>query len=265
MEWRDLGGVKATNPSDTARSKGLVCGIFGLPFVGKTTLLEDLLTDEETYPVAAFNFDGGAHVLRDVPDKLAVYTPDGWNQMDAALEDIMKDPHPFKSLWFDVVTDLQDVNIDHYGIYDLGTGDARQRQIRFGASNWDVVRFHRKMMDDVAERHGVNVFFVYWSTRPQEKEGEPVKVSKRYILLSPTVSLKVAGMLDFNIYVESQTDLRFPYPPNVICDGRTDLETKWRVSPDNPLKKWRGTQQNFRLSEMVRAFHGEVFPERCNP
>lgn len=254
---RVLGGKAPQNPSETIKKRGFVAGIMGLPESGKTSTLPTLIPAYA--PVADFNIDGGSHVLEDIPNLLKVYTPEDWPNLDQMVTDLEKGAAPFKSLWFDVVTMIQDENIEYYGIYDKTKPQSRERQISFGDSNWDVIGFHRRLLR-IAEQQDVNIFLVYWCSRPVVVEGSGSNLATQHIVLSPTVSLKVTGMLDVIFHI-AKNEGQNPYPGTFTLQGTSKIETRARLSPNNPLKKWRKGAQPITstfLTDAVNAFHGEL-------
>lgn len=261
---RKLYGVESQNPSQVAENKGFVAGLFGLPYSGKSSLLKTLLP--KYGPVAALDVAGGLYVLEDDPENIAIWTPDSWNVLEHQIDELEKDPTPFKSIWLDTVSYMQEESQEHTNIHNYAASDKRNRQIAYGESNWDVVqKIHSKLVGLAASK-GINVFFVYWSTRPIQQEGGENNLTQRHIFLSPTVSVKVAGILDIVLYVEKTTGL-IPYPPQITLDGDQSVETKVRLSPDNPLKKWPNRVQANPtiLSDMIDAFKGEVNERYIKP
>lgn len=260
---RQLGSVKPQTPSEVAKHRGLVCGIMGWPYSGKTSL-EPTLSPKYT-PTCLFDAAGGSHVLQDRGDDLQIYVPADWVELDGMLRDLETNPSPFKSIWTDVVTMVQEDSVDHHNIHNVTSADSRQRQIKFGDSNWDVVQYHRRLLT-LAEQQGVNVFFVYWASRPSEVEGSDSRLKTRHIVLSPTVAMKVEGMLDILVNIEKSPHPK-PYPPLMTLDNDQTLAVKVRLAPDNPLKHWKDkvTCTPTILSDMVDAFHGEHFAEYEKP
>ncbi len=250
---RSLAGIQPQNPSQLASTKGFVGGIMGLPTSGKTTSLLTLLPEHG--PIAAFFTDGGGHVLEDIPGQLQCYRPNGWDQLDKMTDELAINPEPFKTIWVDVVTMVQEENVEFYGIHEMNT--PRERQAGYGDSNFDVLKFHRKLMK-LADTHGTNIFFVYWSSRPVVVEGSGNPVATRHIVLSPTLSLKVTGILDVILYMEVQKGLN-PYPPVMTLQGDGSIESRVRLNPNNPLKKWPSKVPNPSLSKVVNAFHGTIY------
>lgn len=257
---RNLANVEARKPSQLVQASGLVCGIMGLPSSGKTSLIETLLDDDSCYPVCAFDRGGGLHVIGDHEDKVQVYIPDDWVQLDKMIDQLIQNPEPFKSVWIDVISNIQDINVEFYGIHDVAQGDARQRQIRYGESNFDIILFHRRLIDELAIKRGINVFFVYWASRPVVVEGSGSPLVTRHIIMSPTVSLKVTGLLDILVYIERQQGLN-PWPPTMLLEGDNSIETRLRLNPNHPIKSWPKRVTNPSLSKLVRSWHGELWDE----
>lgn len=245
-------------PSEIAVSKGFVGGLMGLPYHGKTSLLPTLLP--KYGPVAAFDMGGGTYVLPDMPEDVQIWAPDNWITLAGMIDEVASAPAPFKTIWVDAVSFMQHKNIAFHDIHGKSANDKRGRQILYGESNWDVVaNIHTKLIEAAASK-GINVFFVYWITRPQQQEGgESPSLMQRHIYLSPTVGVMVNGILDILVEVHKTPGLA-PYPPTLTLDGDQSLETKIRLSPTNPLKRWPNTVQANPtiLSDMIDAFKGEV-------
>lgn len=254
---RQLANTQPKNPSETISERGSILGMMGLPSSGKTSLLTTLLPDYG--PIAHFNVDGGASVLPDMPEQIQVYTPRDYAHLEQMTDEICANPVPFKTIVTDVVTMVQDENVEKYGIHDIPASNARGRQVGYGDSNWDVLQYHRKMMR-CAEQHDVNIIFIYWASRPAVVEGSGSTLTTRHIVLSPTVSLKVTGILDVLVYIEKQTGLN-PYPPMMVIDGNQSIETRRRLNPNNPFKKWPNTVANPSLSKVISAIRGEIFDD----
>jgi hypothetical protein len=257
---RTLAGQQPKTSQELATDKGFVCGVMGLPDAGKTSLIHDLMTHESCYPVAFLNCGGGAHVINNEftqDGRIQIYNTVNWQEAERQAEELRNDPKPFKTLWVDVANVYADLAIDYFGVHDVPRNDARGRQQTYGESNWDTVLFHRKIIDDLATAKGINVFFVYWETYPVVIEGSGSVVKKRHILLSPTLAVKIAGLLDVLIHIEQEQGLQ-PWPPNAIFYGNQGVDTRWHLAPTNPLKKlWPPSTHDPKLSRMVRAFHGE--------
>lgn len=253
-ELRSLAGTLPTNPSDTIATGGIVAGIMGMPHSGKTTLLETLLPDYG--PIAIFNVDGGAKTLRDRPGVYQVYTPRDWAHLDKMTDELCANPAPFKTIWTDVITMVQEESVDHYHIHDKPQSDTRGRQTGYGDSNWDVLQYHRKLIR-CAEQHGTHIFFVYWASRPVKVEGSGNPLETIHIVLSPTVSLKVTGVLDVIVHIQKQQG-QVEYPPVMTLEGDPHIEARLRLSPDNPLKKWPKRVPNPNLTKLINAYKGEI-------
>lgn len=252
---RTLYGMPGKNPSEVAESKGFVCGIMGLPYTGKTSLLPTLLP--KYGPIAMIDMAGGSYVLPDMRPIVQVFDPPDWNTLNNQIHELAQDPEPFKSIWIDAVSWMQYENQDYYDIHSKNPNDKRGRQVLYGESNWDVVRKIHSQLIDLANTRGINVFFVYWITRPTRQEGGETILEQRHIQLSPTVGVAVNGVLDILIATAKQTGST-PYPPMITLDGDQSIETKVRLNPNNPLKRWSGTVQANPtiLSDMIDAFKG---------
>lgn len=260
IPMRTLYGIEARNPSQTAESKGFVGGIMGLPFHGKSSLMKTLLPDYG--PVCAIDVGGGLYVLEDYPGMIQVWTPDDWPTLNGMLDQLEGDPTPFKTIWLDAVSYMQQKNIAYHDIHSKSPNDKRGRQILYGESNWDVVANIHSRMINLSKSRGINVFFVYWITRPQQQEGgESPQLMQRHIYLSPTVGVMVNGILDVLIEVHKTPGLQ-PYPPTITLDGDQSIETKVRLAPGNPLKRWPNNLQATPtlLTDMINAFKGEINP-----
>lgn len=255
IELRKLANTLPMNPSETTLKKGFVAGFFGQPSSGKTTALKTLLPDYG--PIGVFSNDGGVGVIDDDPGNIQVYIAKDFHHLDAMTDEVALNPAPFKSIWIDVVTMVQEQSNDHYKIHEVPQADVRGRQTRYGDSNWDMLQFHRKFIT-CAEQFGVNVFFVYWSARPEVDEAADSPIKNRHILLSPTLREKVLGILDVVAYFKKTQGLH-PYPPQMILEGDQSLDARRRLNPNNPLKKWPSMIQNPNLSKMIDAFHGQIF------
>lgn len=255
---RKLGGQEPQTPSQVAATQGMICGIMGLPFAGKTSLADTLLDDEITYPVCVIQVGGGAHVLKDVPDKLVVYTPRDWHHLTQMIRDLVNDPAPFKSVWLDTMTYIVEDNMEIHDVKDKEPG--RERQIAYGDANFDIVKLHRDLITDLAANTGVNVFIVYHATRPEvrEKSGDAnPTLPTQHIALSNTLSLKITGLLDILVFIEAK-DGPNPYPPRMRLHGSLKYETRLRFRPDHPIKKLPAVVENPSLPALVRAFRGEL-------
>lgn len=255
VEGRVLAGIPPQNPSEVVSSRGFVCGLMGLPSAGKTTLIETL--EEDHLPVAVFNMDNGAGVIHDKPGKIQVYTPGNWPILDKMIDQIELDPKPFKTLWIDRANDVQAESVEFYKIHDVPTANARGRQTAYGDSNWDVVQFHRRLMK-IAEKHDINVFFTYLASRPVIVEGSGSQLTTRHIVMSPTVSLQVTGLLNFVVYIEQAQGLK-PYPPVMTLYGDQSIETRLRIPLLNPIRRWPAKVPNPSLGKLIRAYKGEIF------
>lgn len=257
---RILYGIPAKNPSDVAKDKGCVCGIMGLPYTGKTSLLPTLLP--KYGPVGVIDVGGGTYVLKNEPGVIQVWEPQDWFQLNGMLDALEEDPAPFKTIWLDAVSYMQQQNIDFHDIHSKTVNDKRGRQILYGESNWDVVQKIHSRLINLSKTHGTHIFFVYWMTRPVQQEGgENPSLTQRHIYLSPTVGVMVNGILDLLIAV-SKTPGSEPYPPILTLDHDQSIETKIRLAPDNPLKKWPGNVKANPtiLTDLIDAFKGEVNP-----
>lgn len=252
---RTLAGMRPQNPSDIAQSRGFVAGLMGVPEVGKTSSMMHLLPDYG--PICVFNLDKGAHVLTDVPGQITVYSPPDWPTLDTALKELEKDPAPFKTIWTDRVNDMTNDIIDQHGVYDIPANDKRQRQIRYGDVNWDVMDYHRRLMK-MAVKFDINVFFVYLETRPVVIEGSQNPIATRHIALSPNLSLQITGMLDMVFHFEKDLGPK-PFPPIMRLYGDPTIETRLRLSPTNPLRKWPATVKNPSLTKVINAYKGEIY------
>lgn len=257
---RTLGGHSPQLPSEIAATKGFVAGIMGEPDAGKTTLLHTLAEDESTYPIAFLSHDGGAHVLKDEYSRngrIQIYPVNSWSEYTTKVDELARDPRPFKTVWVDVMSNIADLGIDHYEVHEIDENNTQQRRKQYGESNWDLILNHKKLIVELAERHGINIFFVYWQTYPVVIEGSGTTVKSRHIALSPAMALKVRGILDVIIGIEKQEGLN-PYPPRMRLYGAQGYDTRLRLNPENPLKKWPPLIDNPNLAKVVRAFHGEI-------
>src|SRR6266513_3649342 len=101
----------------------MVAGIFGLPYHGKSSLLKTLVP--KYAPICGIDVAGGLYVLDDDPENIAIWTPDSWAQLENQVDELSLDPKPFKSIWLDAVSYMQQESQEHYQIHEKAPNDKR--------------------------------------------------------------------------------------------------------------------------------------------
>lgn len=271
-----LGGLVARRPSEIREQAGVLILVMAETGTGKTTLLESLwdllplpngtepgaagsewVGRPEYTPVAVFDIDHKAHVLRDLPG-LHVYATNTWAQVDEATKQIERGlvgttPFiPFPTVVYDGTTALQIASQEHVGV--ASERNPQIRQTLFGQANTSMVGLVKRAR--VMADKGVNVIFNIWSA--------PIKNDATGITtvlpdLTDTMQRRFVGLLDFVVYLERQPGAN-PYPPVMYTGGFVGFGTKTAVAPDSPLRKMPQIIYNPSYQSIFDSFRGAPWP-----
>lgn len=274
-----LGNLPARRPSEVREKAGVLVMVMAETGTGKTTLIETLwdpptaagvggmasasntlawIGRPEYTPVALFDIDHKAHVLRDLPG-LHVYGTYTWPQINEATKQIEKGlvgdtPFiPFPTVVYDGTTAMQIASHEASGVYS--ERNPQLRQTMFGIANVDMVGLVKRCR--VMADKGINVILNIWSA-PVKNEATGVTT----ILpdLTDTMQRRFVGLLDFVVYLERNPGPS-PYPPVMYTGGFVGYGTKTAVSPDSPLRKMPQIIYNPSYQSLFDSFHGAPWPE----
>lgn len=269
-----LGNLPARRPSEIREKAGVLVLVMAETGTGKTTLLETLWDPPQDQtqignsrlwvphggytPVAVFDIDHKAHVLRDLPG-LHVYATHTWPQVDDATKQIERglvgdNPFiPFPTVVYDGTTLLQVATQEHAGV--VNERNPQIRQTLFGQANTNMMALIKRAR--VMADKGVNVIFNIWSA-PVKNEATGITT----ILpdLTDTMQRRFVGALDFVVYLERNPGPN-PYPPVMYTGGFVGYGTKTATSPDSPLRKMPQIIYKPSYQSIFDSFRGAPWPE----
>lgn len=242
---RSMAGLAPVKPSTIRRTKGLDMAILGPQSGGKTSLLYTLTENPEYLPLAVFDFNGGAHVLKDHED-IDIYQVDSWAQAEKIEQQLSNGDMQYNSVAFDILTEMQLLAQEHCGVFK--TDNPQLRMNKYGEANAKTLSLTRSL--HTLTNDGLNVFYLVWAM--EDRDGDIVKLTMD---LSPTFRRQFTGVVDFCVYVE-QSPPPNPYPPTMRTGGSNKYATRTRVSPDSPLLQLPNVIYQPSLASILDCFHG---------
>lgn len=263
-----LAGLVARRPSEIREQAGVLILVMAETGTGKTTLLETLwdapsepagswVGRPEYTPVAVFDIDHKAHVLRDLPG-LHVYATHTWTEVNDATKQIErglvgdKPFIPFPTVVYDGTTLLQTATHEHVGVPQ--ERNPQLRQTLFGQANTDMMSLVKRAR--VMADKGINVIFNIWSA---PTKNEATGITSILPDLTDTMQRRFVGALDFVVYLERQPGAN-PYPPVMYTGGFVGFGTKTAVAPDSPLRKMPQIIYRPSYQSIFDSFRGQEWP-----
>lgn len=251
---RTLAGMTAEKPNEIRQQSGPTIVLMGPQGGGKTSLLYTLTEAKDPammLPLAVIDTgSGGAHVLPTHP-MIDVYRPTTWAQLERIEQDIAKGTSPYKSIAWDLLTEVQMISHEHAQVYE--TENPQVRMSRYGNSNQETLELARKLATHSANQ-GINVIFVAWAETIKEQG-----IDRTVMDLTPTFRRQLTGVVDFIVYVEPMPPPK-PYPPVMRTGGSLNYGTRTRVAPDSPMLKVPELVYQPSLATLIETFHNGEWP-----
>lgn len=250
-EQRTLGGLTPTKPSKQREEKGPTIVLMGPQTAGKTTLLKTLLERPElTMPLAVIDMGGGSFVLPDHPD-IDPYLITNWAQIEKIEQDVAAGRSPYKSIAWDVLTQMQLAAQDAADVFD--TDNPQVRATRYGEANRKTLELATSLQAH-SQIQGINMIFIVWTETVKENG-----VDKVVMDLSPTFRRQFTGVIDYVFYLEPNAPPK-PYPGVMRTGGSNVYTTRTRIAEGSPMAALPPIIYQPSLSSIIATFHGEPWP-----
>lgn len=190
-------GKQAVYSSNQLRRNGWFLLLYGAGGAGKTTCAASIADSKHAVPTLLVDIDRTSKVLAHRDDIKIIYIHT-WEEFyfDFCVE--LSQPHPYKSIILDGMSDLADMNLK----YNRKLIHSAHDMQHYAALTSDFLAL-AKFMRDYVQATGISVIMTAWEER---EEDELTGIKKHSLAFNPKLQTKIQGHIPTIGYLEVNED-----------------------------------------------------------